>query len=127
MQWTAWTTLACMIMYVWIFFNVGRARIKYKVLAPSMDGPKEFLSANRVQVNTVEQMILFLPLLWLCATFLSDRVAAAAGAIWVLGRVFYALGYYSAPSKRVTGYAISTVANLTLLIGSIGGLLGYGK
>jgi glutathione S-transferase len=127
MQWTAWTTLASMLMYGWTVKNVGTARLKYKIMAPSMDGPLEFLSACRVQANTIEQMILFLPLLWLCAMFLNDRWAAIGGALWILGRVIYALGYYNDPPKRAVGFGISIVATLGLLIASGVGLLTHGQ
>ncbi len=123
MKLTAWATIATIVLYIWIFINVGKARIKYKVMAPSMDGPQEFLSANRVQVNTVEQMVIFLPTLWLCANFLGDQWAAIGGALWILGRILYALGYYKDPSKRSLGFGIAGFANGALLIGTVFGLL----
>lgn len=123
MQWTAWATLAALVMYFWVFANAGRARGKYKVAAPSMDGPTGFLSAQRVQANTVEQLVLFLPSLWLCAGFLDDRWAAAGGAVWVVGRILYALGYYRDPSKREAGFVIGMVATVALMAGAAAGLI----
>ena len=123
MKLTAWVTIASLLMYVWVFVNVGKARDIHKVDAPSTDGPVEFLVALRVQANTVEQLILFLPLLWLCATYMSDQYAAGFGAIWVVGRVLYALGYYRAANKRSLGFFISSAAAAGLLVCSIIGLL----
>jgi glutathione S-transferase len=116
---TAWITLAALLMYCWIFINVGRARATYAVQAPSCDGPPAFQSVLRVQANTVEQMALFLPLLWICAYSWSDRWAAAGGALWVAGRIIYALGYYQAPKKRSAGFMIASLATLYLLLASI--------
>jgi glutathione S-transferase len=123
MQMTAWVTLAALIMYIWMGFNVGKARAQYKVPAPAMDGPVEFQSVMRVQANTVEQFIIFLPVLWMCATFLGDRWAALGGAIWIVGRILYAIGYYKSPSKREIGFTISFFASVALMIGTIVGLL----
>lgn len=123
MKWTAWVTIAALLTYVWIFANVARARGKYKVVAPSIDGPIEFQRIYRVQINTVEQIVLFLPALWMCAYFLSDRWAAAGGIVWIVGRIVYALGYYKDPAKRELGFGISVAANVALLAGTVIGLV----
>lgn len=125
MKLTAWTTLASLLMYIWIFAKAGKARDIYNVPAPGTDGPIEFLSAMRVQANTVEQLVLFLPLLWLCGFFMRDAIAAILGSIWVIGRILYALGYYQAPNKRSLGFIISSLAALGLLIGTVTGLILY--
>jgi glutathione S-transferase len=118
MHLTAWATLAALAVYCWIFFNVGKARGKYGIAAPAMDGPVGFQSVMRVQANTVEQMVLFLPALWMCAWFLDDRWAALGGAVWCIGRIVYALGYYRDPSKREAGFVITALASLALMIGA---------
>ena len=123
MKLTAWATIASLLMYIWVFAKAGQARGKYKVAAPSTDGPIEFLTAQRVQANTVEQLVLFLPLLWLCCVFLNDMIAASLGVFWVVGRVLYALGYYDAPSKRSLGFGISSLAAVALLGCTIFGLI----
>jgi len=123
MKMTAWVTIASLLMYIWVFANVGKARGVHKIAAPSTDGPLEFLVALRVQANTVEQLILFLPLLWLCCYYLDDRIAAVLGATWVVGRILYALGYYKDPSKRSMGFGISSLAGVGLLIGAMVGLI----
>jgi glutathione S-transferase len=119
---TGWATLAALIVYVWMLANAGKARGKYNVQAPSMDGPIAFQSAQRVQANTVEQMVVFFPALWMCAYFLSDRWAAVGGAVWVIGRIVYALGYYKEPGKRTAGFGITALATLALMAGAATGL-----
>src|ERR1044072_1679935 len=86
MQLTAWATLAILGVYFWTGVMAGWARVKYKVPAPSMDGPLPFQSAQRVQANTLEQLPLVLAPLWLCGHFLGDAWAAAGGLAWCLGR-----------------------------------------
>ena len=120
---SAWITLVALFTYIWTVSKAGQARIKYSVEAPSMDGPLGFLAAQRVQANMLEQMIVFLPALWLCAFIWKDYYAAMGGAIWVIGRILYALAYYKDPAKRGTGFMISTLAAIGLLLASAAGLL----
>lgn len=123
MRWTAWTTLAALCVYFWISANVSRARGTYKVEAPAIDGPPAFQSVVRVQSNTVEQIVLFLPALWLCAYFFSDRWAALGGLVWIIGRIVYAVGYYKAPARRGLGFGITLFASIALMAGTVLGLL----
>lgn len=122
-QWTSWITLATLLMYFWIIFNVGKARGQYQIEAPCIDGPAEFLRVLRVQMNTVEQLVFFMPALWLCAYWYSDRMAALGGAIWIVGRIWYALGYYRDAAKRSGGFLVSTLAAIALVLGAAYGLL----
>ena len=123
MKLTAWITLAALGVYAWTIFKAGAARVKYKVNAPSVDGPAGFQSALRVQMNTLEQLPLLLAPLWLCALFLGDKWAAAGGALWCVGRVMYALAYYQDPAKREAGFVIGIVACALLIAGACVGLV----
>jgi glutathione S-transferase len=110
-----------LLIYVWTALRVGAARGKYHVPAPAMDGPPEFLRTFRVQMNTLEQLALFLPALWLFATGWSDIYAAVLGVIWCVGRVLFALGYYAAPEKRDVGFGITFLTSIVLLLGGLAG------
>lgn len=120
---TIWITLAVLGVYFWTGVNAGRARMKYGVRAPSMDGPVAFQSAQRVQANTLEQLPLVLAPLWLCAVTLGDGWAAAGGALWCVARILYALGYYRDPAKREFGFVLGMVASALLIGGTVIGLL----
>ncbi|MES2130053.1 MAG: MAPEG family protein [Pseudomonadota bacterium] len=123
MQLTAWITLAALFVYMWTFINVGRARGRFKINAPVMEGPPEFLSVVRVHLNTLEQIPLFLVPLWMSAYFTGDRFAAICGALWCVGRIMYALGYYQDPAKRSPGFLVSSLASIALILGTMYGLL----
>ena len=123
LHWTAWVTLAALVMYAWLLYNVGKARGKFNIAAPCCDGPVEFLSVLRVQANTVEQMVAFFPALWVCAAFYNDVYAAVFGAIWVVARILYALGYYQEPKKRSAGFLLSSFAIVALMGGTAFGLI----
>jgi glutathione S-transferase len=115
-------TLAVLAVYLWTAVNVAMARVKYKVPAPAMDGPPAFQSAMRVQANTLEQLPVVLAPLWMCAYFLGDVWAAAAGLLWCVARVLYALGYYRDPAKRELGFVLGMIAAGLLVLGTVIGL-----
>lgn len=123
MNLTAWATLLSLAVYGWTGANAGRARAKFNIKAPSMDGPLPFQCAQRVHINTLEQLPLFLPPLWMCAMFLGDGWAAAGGVLWCVGRVMYALAYYEDPAKREAGFIVSMAACGLLIAGTCVGLL----
>jgi len=118
---TAFVTLLDMAIYFVIFANVGRARRKFKIKAPETDGPEMFLRVFRVQANTVEQLVLHLPLLWIAAFAMDDMFAASFGAVWALGRILYARGYYQKPKRRTKGFVIGMIVNVILFIGALTG------
>jgi glutathione S-transferase len=120
---TAFVTLLDMAIYFVIIANVGRARAQYKVKAPSTEGPDPFQRVLRVQVNTVEQLALHLPILWIAAFAMDDAFAASFGVVWALGRVLYARGYYQKAKRRTKGFVIGMVVNGILFVGALAGTL----
>ena len=120
---TAFVTLLDMALYFVVTFNVARARRKYKVPPPVTTGPDEFLRVFRVQQNTAEQLIQHLPLLWIAAFAMDDTFATAVGAVWLFGRILYALRYYDKAQRRLKGFLIGLIANAVLFIGALVGTL----
>ena len=121
--WPSLITVSALILYFVVTINVGRARFKHQVSPPQMTGNPDFERVLRVQQNTLEQMILFLPSLWLFSQFISPSWGAAIGAVWIIGRILFAWGYYQAAEKRAAGFGISTLATLALLGGSLTGII----
>ncbi|NEP82967.1 MAG: MAPEG family protein [Okeania sp. SIO3B3] len=121
--WPSLVTVVSLLMYFVVTINVGRARAKYKIKPPQMTGDPNFERVLRVQQNTVEQIILFLPSLWLFSLFISPLWGAGIGTVWVVGRILYAWGYYQVAEKRILGFGISYLATITLLIGALVGIL----
>ena len=94
---------------------VGRARGKYGVKAPAVTGHEMFERAFRVQMNTLELLVIFIPGLYLAAKYWSPHLAAAVGAIYLIGRIIYAVNYVANPAGRGLGFALSLGPALTLL------------
>jgi uncharacterized membrane protein YecN with MAPEG domain len=119
----ALTTLVALLLYFVIVVNVGRARMKCKIAAPAVTGDPDFERAYRVQANTMEQLIAFLPALWLFALYVSPSWASVLGTVWVAGRALYAVGYYRAAEKRGAGFGVGMLAFIALWLGAAWGVV----
>jgi len=122
---TATVTVLAILFYFYASVRTGRLRAQLGIQAPATIGHPTFERAFRVQLNTLEQMGLFLPLLWLTAFYPISLawLAPLIGCIWVLGRVIYLRAYMANPQSRLPGAAISLVTNLALLIIAVIGLI----
>lgn len=116
-------TLLAILLYFGATINVSRARLKYKVPAPRITGDEAFERIFIVQQNTLEQLVIFLPSLWIFALQLSELWANILGFVWLVGRVAYALGYYRSAKQRAAGFAISILSSSCLTFGAIVGVL----
>jgi glutathione S-transferase len=119
----ALVTVLALMIYLWQGMRVGSARGRLGVAAPATTGHPEFERMFRVQANTLEGLIVFLPSLWLFALYIDDRFAAALGVVWLVGRVLYTLGYSREASARGLGFGIQAIAMLALLLGSGGAVV----
>ncbi|HTP76632.1 MAG TPA: MAPEG family protein [Rhizomicrobium sp.] len=121
---SAAVTILAVLVYFYTGINVGRMRAKHGVKAPAVTGAPEFERAYRVQLNTLEQFAVFLPLLWVATLFPISMayLAPAFGLVWVVGRILYMQAYMADPEKRGTGFTISSIASLALLILCLVGL-----
>ena len=123
LNWVMLVTVLALVLFFVVTINVGRARVKSGIKPPQMSGDPEFERAVRVQQNTLEQLVLFLPALWIFAIVVSPMYAAGLGAVWLVGRVLYAWGYYQAAEKRGPGFGISSLAAIVLILGSLIGVV----
>ncbi len=123
MVWTVMVTAAVLLMYLVLGGLVSRARQMFGVPAPAMTGDPRFERIYRVHQNTAEQMILFLPSLWMFAVYVSDLWAGLLGVVFLAGRGIYAMSYFSDPGKRAPGFFLGMFACLALLIGAVIGVL----
>ena len=115
--------LLALLQYMVFAMLVGRARGKYGVKAPAVTGHEVFERYFRVQQNTLELLVVFLPALWLFALYVSATWAAVLGAAYLVGRVLYLRGYVADPSKREIGFGLSFLPVLALVIGALVGVL----
>ena len=113
-------SLVSLLVYLWTSIKVGQARAKYKIEAPAIEGNPDFERVFRVQQNTLEQIVLFLPTLWLFHMVVGGIWGGIIGAVWPVGRVIYALGYYKAAAKRSLGFTLTIMPTIILLLWALG-------
>lgn len=116
---TALITLLAVLTFFWTGVRVGMARGKYGVKAPATTGNEVFDRYFRVQMNTMEGLIQFLPSLWVFSLFGNQQIGAVLGLIWIVGRIMYALAYVNDPAKRGRGFIIAGLSMLSLQIGGL--------
>jgi uncharacterized MAPEG superfamily protein len=123
MQLVAIVAALALLEYTVIVLLVGHARGRQGVPAPTMTGNAHFERCYRAQANTVEQLVIFLPALYLFARFASEPVAAGLGLVFILGRALYARAYVVDPAKRGPGFLLTLLSNLLLLLGGLVGAI----
>jgi glutathione S-transferase len=116
-------TLLSLLLFFSILIYVGHARTKYGIKAPATTGNDDFERVFRVQMNTLENLILFLPALWLFSNYVSPVWAGVVGVIWLVARVDYAISYTRSAAARSRGYGISALAFAVLLVGAAIGVV----
>jgi glutathione S-transferase len=123
LHYTALVTCLTILAYFFIIFRVGKARATFGIKAPATTGNPDFERVFRVQMNTLEWMVVFLPSLWLFAIYISDPGAAVLGLVWIVGRMLYLTGYSQAANKRELGFMIQGGATALLWLGALGAII----
>ena len=123
MAWIHLVTFLALVEYLYFGVLVGRARTTFGVKAPAITGHEVFERYFRVQMNTLELLIVFVPALWMSAAYWNPAWMAAIGAVFLIGRGFYLRGYVADPRTRSLGFGLSVVPTGILLAAALIGVL----
>lgn len=123
MEYTALVIVVALAQYLFFTFRVGAARGKFGINAPSTAGDENWERLFRVQQNTMEQLIIFIPSMVVFSAYLSATWVLVPGVVFIIGRQLYSHEYVKNPGSRVPGMALSLLANGVLLIGALIGLV----
>jgi hypothetical protein len=117
MAWVLIVIVLAILQFYFFGFAVGRARAAHGVPAPAQSGHPVFERYFRVQMNTLEQLVAFLPAIWLFAQFVSPHWAAGLGAVYLVGRTIYFTSYVKDPKSRGLGFLLTMLPTLVMLMG----------
>ena len=112
MEWIVLVTLLVATEYFYLAILVGKSRGETGIAAPKTSGDERFERVFRVQQNTLEQLVIFFPALWVFGYYVSATIGAAIGVVFLIGRIMYARGYVQHPDKRAPGFIIGSLAIL---------------
>ena len=116
MSYVALVTLLLLIQYMYFTFQAGMARGKDIVVAPATTGDEMYERKSRVQINTLEQLAVTLPGMWICAHYFRPDVAALLGAIFFCSRFVFSALYIKDPKSRAPGFIPGFFANVGLVL-----------
>ncbi len=112
-------TALAVLQFIVFAFKVGAARGRYGVAAPAISGNAIFERHFRVQQNTLEQLLAFLPGLYLFSRYWNPLIAAGLGCVYLFGRELYAVTYVKDPAKRGAGFGLSFLPVVILVAGGL--------
>jgi glutathione S-transferase len=116
-------TALAVLQFMVFGFKVGSARGHYSIKAPAVTGNDLFERHFRVQQNTLEQLVTFLPSLYLFSRYFNPLVAAALGVVYLMGRELYAAAYVKDPEKRGPWFGLTFLPTVILIVGGVVGAI----
>ena len=123
MENTALLVLLALAQYLYFTIRVGLGRGKHGIAAPATSGSEIWERWFRVQQNTLEQLIVFIPSAVLFGFYISGIWVLMPGVVFLVGRQLYASAYLRDPASRGPGMGLTFLGNIALVIGAAAGVL----
>lgn len=119
MEAIAIVTILALGQFIWFSVQVGSMRGKHQVKAPAIAGADEFERAFRIQQNTMEQLVVFVPALWMFGYLVNPYWGAGIGLVFIVGRFVYRASYLKDPASRGPGFMITFIPTAVMLVWSL--------
>lgn len=123
MQYVELVVVIAVLQFLLFGAMTGRARSQSGLKAPAVTGHEGFERMYRVQMNTLELLIAFLPALFLAAQYWPTTWTAGLGIVYVIGRHLYWRAYVRDPSRRAIGFMMSMLPTMALLVLALVGII----
>jgi glutathione S-transferase len=123
MQYVELVAILAVVQYLAFGALTAQARRDSGLKAPTMTGHDGFERMYRVQMNTLETLVAFMPALLLAARYWPAYVVAGLGVVYLIGRVIYWRAYVRDPSKRALGFMLSMMPTLGLCVLALVGIV----
>ena len=119
MEAMAIVTILMLAQFTYFGIQVGKMRQKHGVKAPAMHGDGQFERSNRVHQNTMEQLVVVIPSMWMFGQYFNPHYAAGLGVVFIIARIIYAASYMKDPSTRTLGFSTGFLAAAVLMLGVV--------
>jgi len=123
MQYIELIVIASVMQFLFFAVMVGKARVASGIKAPAVSGDENFERVYRVQMNTLELLVAFIPALLIAGNYWPSVWVAELGGIYIFGRFVYWRAYVSAPKNRGLGFMLSFVPIVILILLAIVGIV----
>lgn len=123
MQYVELIVIIAVIQFLFFGVMTGKARVKYGVKAPATTGEEGFERMYRVQMNTLEMLVIFIPVIFIASNYWSPFLTAGLGLVYIVGRFIYWRAYVTEPKSRGLGFMLSLVPSMLLMALSVVGIV----
>jgi glutathione S-transferase len=123
MHYVSLVIVLALLEYFFFVTRVGVARGKYSISAPATTGDPNFERIFRVQQNTLEQLVIFIPAIYLFGMYVHALAAAGIGVLFLIGRALYYKAYITDPSTRTIGMVCGVASYAILSLGALIGII----
>ncbi|NVK28242.1 MAG: MAPEG family protein [Flavobacteriia bacterium] len=123
MQYIHLVAIIAVLQFFFFGAMTGRARRNSGLKAPAITGHEGFERMYRVQMNTLETLVAFLPSLFIAAIYWSPVLVSSLGVVYIVGRFIYWRAYVSSPEKRGLGFMLSILPTFILIALAIVGIV----
>ena len=119
MEATVIITILALAQFTLFSIQVGSMRGKHSIKAPATTGHPEFERMFRVQQNTMEQLVVFIPALWIYGYLVNWFWGAAIGLVFIIGRFIYRASYVKDPDSLGLGFTLTFLPTVVMLVWSL--------
>jgi uncharacterized MAPEG superfamily protein len=123
MQYVELVAILAVLQFFFFGAMTGKARNDSGLKAPAVTGHEGFERMYRVQMNTLEILVAFLPALFIASNYWDSLLVSGLGCVYIIGRFLYWRAYVTTPAKRVIGFMLSMLPTFLLIILSIVGIV----
>jgi len=122
-MWSDLVIVLALLQFIYFATLVAKARRIYAIKAPAISGHEVFERHFRVQMNTLEMLVLFVPALWMATKYWPTEYMAVIGAVYLIGRQLYSAAYVKDPTSRGLGFMLSFIPIVILIFSILAGIL----
>ena len=123
MQYVELIVIAALLQFLFFGVMAGKARVKYGVKAPATSGAEGFNRMYRVQMNTLEMLVIFIPVIFIASNYWSPLLTSGLGVVFIIGRFMYWRAYVADPKTRSIGFMLSLLPSVALIVLSLVGIV----